>query len=118
MDREMRKVMKRAHELAKGMEGDYQARMSLALRIAWKEAKEMGEKTFRIKKWFAERSMLYVPLGSDVLEVKGEILRETEKALLIKAYYPNKRTERGGKKFYIIEGWFPKSVTEVLSGEG
>lgn len=113
-----REIMKRAHEIAKKLEGHYSARLVIALRQAWKEAKEMGEKTFRIKKWFAERSMLYVPKGSDVLEVKGEILRETEKAILIKAYYPNKRTERGGKKFYIIEGWFPKSVTEVLTGEG
>jgi len=30
----LRAIMKRAHELAKGMEGDYRARLSLALRIA------------------------------------------------------------------------------------
>jgi len=33
----MREVMIRAHEIAKGLEGDYRARMSLALRQAWKE---------------------------------------------------------------------------------
>ena len=33
----MREVMIRAHEIAKGLEGDYRARMSIALRQAWKE---------------------------------------------------------------------------------
>ncbi|WP_067924835.1 hypothetical protein [Alicyclobacillus shizuokensis] len=32
-------VMKRAHELAKAMEGDYRARMVMALRQAWREAR-------------------------------------------------------------------------------
>ena len=36
-----RNVMKRAHQIAKTLEGDYRARMSLALRQAWKEVKEM-----------------------------------------------------------------------------
>ena len=36
-----RNLMKRAHQIAKGLEGDYRARMSLALRQAWKEVKEM-----------------------------------------------------------------------------
>jgi len=33
------KVMRRAHQLAKGFEGNYSARMSLALRQAWAEAR-------------------------------------------------------------------------------
>lgn len=37
------KIMKRAHELAQQMEGHYAARLSLALREAWKEAKEVKE---------------------------------------------------------------------------
>ena len=36
-----RNVMMRAHQIAKGLEGDYRARMSLALRQAWKEAKKV-----------------------------------------------------------------------------
>lgn len=32
-------IMKRAHELAKGFEGHYRARLSMALRMAWAEAK-------------------------------------------------------------------------------
>lgn len=40
----LRQVMKRAHELAKKMIGDYAARLALALKIAWKEVKEMAEK--------------------------------------------------------------------------
>lgn len=36
----LRTIMVRAHQLARKMEGDYQARMALALRQAWKEQKE------------------------------------------------------------------------------
>jgi hypothetical protein len=32
-----RNLMKRAHEIARSLEGDYRARMSIALRQAWKE---------------------------------------------------------------------------------
>lgn len=35
----LKKVMKRAHELAKQMEGHYAARLALALRQAWAEVK-------------------------------------------------------------------------------
>ena len=38
-----RNVMMRAHQIAKNLEGDYRARMSLALRQAWKEEKEVGK---------------------------------------------------------------------------
>ena len=34
-----RNLMTRAHELARALEGDYRARMSMALRQAWKEEK-------------------------------------------------------------------------------
>lgn len=34
-----REIMVRAHELARGMQGDYMVRMSFALRQAWYEAK-------------------------------------------------------------------------------
>ena len=37
----MKRIMKRAHELAKVMEGDYQARLALGLKQAWKETKEV-----------------------------------------------------------------------------
>ena len=37
-----RNIMKRAHEIAKGLEGDYRTRMSIALRQAWKEVKGMA----------------------------------------------------------------------------
>ena len=38
-----RNLMRRAHEIARTMEGDYRARMSLALRQAWEEEKGMKE---------------------------------------------------------------------------
>ena len=39
----MKNIMKRAHELAKKMEGDYTARLALALRQAWREARQPKE---------------------------------------------------------------------------
>lgn len=39
-------IMKRAHEIAKSLEGDYSARMSIALRQAWAEAKIPTKTTF------------------------------------------------------------------------
>ena len=38
-----RNVMTRAHAIARTMEGEYRVRLSLALRIAWKEEKEENE---------------------------------------------------------------------------
>lgn len=37
-----RNLMKRAHQIAKTLEGDYRARMSIALRQAWEEEKGLG----------------------------------------------------------------------------
>ena len=39
-----RNLMERAHEIARSLEGDYRARMSLALRQAWKEERRMKMK--------------------------------------------------------------------------
>ena len=38
------KIMKRAHYLAKGFEGNYSAKMALALRQAWSEAKSTSRR--------------------------------------------------------------------------
>ena len=37
------KIMKRAHQIVKTLIGDYYARLALALRQAWREAKQMVE---------------------------------------------------------------------------
>ena len=42
-----REIMKRAHEIAKKMVGDWYARLSLALRQAWREAKNMTKELIR-----------------------------------------------------------------------
>src|SRR5690554_1955476 len=39
----LKRIMKKAHRIAKKMEGDYQARLSLALKLAWKEERGNGE---------------------------------------------------------------------------
>jgi len=54
-------IMKRAHEIARTLEGDYAARMSLALRQAWAEARkpkyvtiELREPNRKQKTWVAK----------------------------------------------------------------
>lgn len=42
----MKQIMKRAHEIAKTLEGAYMARMSIALRQAWAEAKAPAKQQF------------------------------------------------------------------------
>lgn len=37
----MKKIMTRAHQIAKTLEGDYSARLSMALKLAWKEVKKV-----------------------------------------------------------------------------
>src|SRR5690606_15589713 len=44
----MRDIMIRAHEIARTMEGDYAARMSFALRQAWREAKVANEALYEL----------------------------------------------------------------------
>lgn len=40
----MKQVMVRAHEIARDLEGDYRARLKIALTIAWREYKEEENK--------------------------------------------------------------------------
>lgn len=114
------KIMKRAHELARKMNGHYVARLTIALRQAWKEAKGMkvADKKFCVKAWFAEKNGLFVSKeqrAQGIVELRGYIKKETEKAFLIEAYQPTKRTETKGPMEidWRIEGWFPKKVLEV-----
>ena len=46
-----KKVMRKAVKLAKKMTGDWIARMALALKIAWREVKEMAKKFKDVKKF-------------------------------------------------------------------
>lgn len=44
----MREIMRRAHQLAKEMEGHYHARMALALRMAWAEARRPKKAVLKV----------------------------------------------------------------------
>jgi hypothetical protein len=56
-------IMKRAHEIAKTLEGDYMARMSIALRQAWTEAKAATKAT--VKTQFSGFAKLAQPSRAD-----------------------------------------------------
>jgi len=52
-------LMKRAHQIAKNLEGDYRARMSLALRQAWKEVKKVNKKVELVRLTGTEKQIAW-----------------------------------------------------------
>jgi len=116
--------MKRAHELARTMEGDYRARMSLALRIVWEE-----KKVKKIEKKLENSSI--VKLGnheSKILEYgvayihrKGTVElvpeKETEKAVYLRYsgygaeidFDTEEVVEVFEEKYVTKAAWLPKS---------
>lgn len=54
-------IMQRAHEIARTLEGDYSARMSIALRQAWTEAKIFAKTTKEQIKELVAKYRLYEP---------------------------------------------------------
>ena len=76
----MKNIMKRAHELARKMEGDYTARLALALRQAWREARQPKK------------------LADEVTFVYEGRARETIKLQL------NRWTKYGKDRVYVNEG--------------
>ena len=80
----MKKIMVRAHDLARGMEGDYQARLVLALRMAWAESKKeddgMRKKYERyVKSWYLWESAETRPMTFEEWKASNEKL-EAHKA--------------------------------------
>lgn len=111
-------MMKKAHELAKGFEGDYSACLSLALKIVWKEIKEAPAKTkvVYVKEWIALKNGLtdracIKMLGRIIINDekydsnRHEVKRETEKAYLLDTY----------KYGYSKDIWVPKSQCAVVA---
>lgn len=96
MDREIkRKVMKRAHEIARRMVGPYRARMSIALQISWKEAKEGMEKKELPQLIGSEKQVKWAE------DIRSEVLRVLEKCrFIVEQVKPEKMEERLTKKEY------------------
>ena len=116
-----RNVMKRAHQIAKTLEGDYIARMSLALRQAWKEVKEM-ERNMVIKvnhqpsggkEWVAEitgRHPKYKFKREFLLPVSRDWSRSGKTGLTSFELEP-------GKVYEVNEPWKGRRFVEVQNGE-
>lgn|SRR5690606_36196983 len=90
------KVMKKAHQLAKKMTGDYIARLKMALIIAWKEVKKLMERVIDVKRFIKSnewqnygKHRIYVELeisGIEQKEIKGNIIGAYRK-IFEKLYY-------------------------------
>ena len=84
----LRKVMKRAHEIARKLVGDWIARMALALKMAWAEIKkEVNKAMDGFKRIVLGEEIEYNGLehmwGKEVYTGKVEIEKETEKAIYV-----------------------------------
>jgi len=115
-----RNVMKKAHQIAKTLEGDYRARMSLALRQAWKEEKRVEKKVIKVnhqpsggKEWVAEIT------GRDP---KYTFKREFLNAVARNWSYSGKTGTTSfelepGKVYEINEPWKGRRFVEIQNGE-
>lgn len=84
----MKEVMVRAHQIAKDLEGDYIARLKMALAVAWKEFKEKSTKTVR-------------QLVEDAIDVAVEEKGADD-------YFWNTWEKYGKKRIYISLVWYKK----------
>ena len=133
-----RKIMKKAVELAKQMIGDWVARMALALKMVWAEAKKVvaneigainakeGYKAVKLGDFETEQeeTLMFGSKRKWIRKGTIEITRETEKAIQVQMVYvetyrnykPNGelRREKTEDKKYIE--WLPKSQIEVQDG--
>ena len=115
-----RNIMKRAHEIAKGLEGNYRARMSLALRQAWREEKRVGNMVLKVnhqpsggKEWVAEIT------GRDP---KYKFQREFLQPVSRDWSYSGKTGDTSfelepGKVYEVNEPWKGRRFVEVQNGE-
>ena len=116
-------IMKRAHELAKGFEGHYHARLSLALRMAWAEAKVASQPKTTII------SVKHQPSGGKewVAEITGRHPKfKFEREFLIpveRRWSSSGKTGRTlfeleeGRIYEVNEPWKGRYFVTVVSGE-
>lgn len=90
----LRRIMLRSHELARMMEGDYQARLALALRIAWKE--ERGKEEVKVNFKGTEKQIKF---ANDIWEKTiGRTFEELELAIGETEYKYEETREKAYKK--------------------
>ena len=115
-----RNVMKRAHQIAKTLEGDYRARMSIALRQAWKEVKEVRNMVIKVnhqpsggKEWVAEI------VGRDPkYKFKREFLQPVSRDWSYSGKTGLTSFElEPGKVYEVNEPWKGRRFVEVQNGE-
>lgn len=132
-----RKIMKKAVELARTMVGDWIARMSLALKMVWAEAKKVvanevgainvkeGYKPVKLGDFEMEQEeVLEGPKRKWIRKGTIEITRETEKAIQVemryteiyRLYRQNGELRREEEKTEKYIEWLPKSQVETQNG--
>ena len=115
-----RSLMKRAHEIARSLEGDYIARMSLALRQAWREVKEVRNMVIKVnhqpsggKEWVAEI------VGRDPkYKFKREFLQPVSRDWSRSGKTGTTSYElEPGKIYEVNEPWKGRRFVEIQNGE-
>ncbi len=105
------RIMKRGHEIARKLEGDYWARLSYGLKVAWAEYKG-GNKVEKTDL----RTRVFIQLGQQGEGRKTyniSIEKETEKAIQV-AIEETTHRKNGKTRVITFHEWLPKSQIAVL----
>jgi len=78
-------IMKRAHEIAKKMVGDWYARLALALRQAWREAKTVVEKVVNTYRELISKYTIALHANGQLIVPNASKLSDKERSMLIAA---------------------------------
>ena len=75
----LRSIMKRGHEIARTLEGNYQARLSYGLKVAWAEYKNKEENKMKVNFTGTEKQ---VKFANDIFEKTiGKVLNDLETSI-------------------------------------
>ncbi|PUF85771.1 MULTISPECIES: hypothetical protein [unclassified Geobacillus] len=101
-----REIMKKAVKLAKTFIGDWVARMALALKIVWAEAKKMVKKALPELKGTAKQVAWANDIREKAVAVLDEMVKEYSAKLETSEVFSNKDDAyRAEKKVHLIEAF-------------
>jgi len=99
-------IMKKAVELARKMEGDWIARMALALKTVWKAVKAMKEKAFPALKGTAKQVAWANDIREKAVAILDEMVKEYSAKLENGEVFSNKDDDyRAEKKAHLFEAF-------------
>lgn len=122
MKADLKKIMKKAHELAKKMVGDYAARLALALRQVWKEVRNVGlpelKGTEKQVKWANYIRKVFIENVDSAMEIAKKLIEEeieSEKEYVRKNKDSQRYVKRAERLIPKLEAEYANFVKTVRS---